>query len=257
VLLVVVGGFVGLNLAAASVTKATVPAEVAANGVLLADTGADASAGEAVPTGAAPTTTSTTPALAPAAPTTAPPPAPATTTTSTSIAPAPPPPPPTVPSSLPPAIVGERKAVGCAAEPFATGFAAAGVTPDQVGVASCEIVDDIPEASRDEMVCGQLSGPEVAQTIHLARRTVDGGCRREPVGVVVHEVGHAWHLQEATRTWRVLQLLGLDPDDLASFEVVAECFVEAVGYLDTACTPAGAATVGRELAASLGHPGAP
>ena len=76
---------------------------------------------------------------------------------------------------------------------------------------------------------------------------MDGACRRDPLGVVIHEIGHAWHLADPARFYRVLATFGLDPRADASLEVVAECFVEAVGYLDTDCGPQGVDYVRREM----------
>jgi hypothetical protein len=185
-------------------------------------------------------------------PTTAPPPA--------AVAPAP------VPTSVPPAATAVTEppvggpllafagaavtGVGCAAEPFAEGFARSGFTPDEVSVASCEIVLDVPGVTHADHVCAQMGGPPVARVMHVAQRTVDGRCQREVVGVIVHEVGHAWHMDDPVRFRRVMVTLGLDPNSMQSLEVVAECFVEAVGYLDTACTPFGVAVLSAEIAAS-------
>jgi len=70
----------------------------------------------------------------------------------------------------------------------------------------------------------------------------------------VPEIGHAWHLAEPARFWRVIDTFGLDRRAEASLEVVAECFVEAVGHLDTACSPQGAGYVRDEIAAGRRTP---
>jgi hypothetical protein len=176
--------------------------------------------------------------------------------------PAPPavgPPPPvfdalaTLPTEPPPAFAAAiPQGIGCGAEPFASAFVRTGFTPSEVNVGSCEIVLDIPGRTPTDQVCAQVSGPPVARSIHIAQRTVDGECRRDAFGVVIHEIGHAWHLADPTRFYRVLATFGLDPRADASLEVVAECFVEAVGVVDTDCGPQGAAYVRAEMDASRG-----
>jgi hypothetical protein len=207
-----------------------------------------------VPLAPSPTTTAgspTGPTVAAAAPepvtNAAPPPVP------TTVAPVPAPVTTVAPSTGPPAFLAAAVptlGIGCAGEPFASAFALSGFTPTEVDVASCEIVLDIPGRVPSERVCAQVSGPPVARSIHVATRTVDGDCSRDTLGVVIHEVGHAWHLADPARFYRVLATFGLDPRADASLEVVAECFVEAVGYLDTACGPQGVGYVRAEMDAS-------
>lgn len=170
----------------------------------------------------------------------------------------PPPPSPdaasTVPATTSPplflAATVPTRGIGCAAEPFASAFTRSGFTPTDVGVGSCEIVLDIPGRVPSDQVCAQVSGPPVARSIHVAQRTVDGECRRDPQGVVIHEIGHAWHLADPSRFYRVVATFGLDPRAESSLEIVAECFVEAVGYLDTDCGAQGVAYVRAEMDAS-------
>lgn len=252
------GLFVGINLAAAATPDPAPVASVPGGSRSQPSVGADAVRPPDAPVRIPPATVAPTPPPAPT--TTAPPPVvvPAPTpdpldvpalpgAASPTVTPTTTPEPVTAPPLSVAASVAGPVGIGCTAEPFASAFARTGLTPADVAIGGCEIVDDIPGARPEDRVCGQVSGPPVARTIHLARRAVEGGCRREPVGVTVHEIGHAWHLADATRTWRVIDALGLPRDDEASFEVVAECFVEAVGYLDTACTPSGAAIVRAEL----------
>jgi len=217
---------------------------------------------------------STSAAVTPAP--TVPRPVPATTATTSPPAPPPTPepfPPPPLPAGPPPpepyigaspadptpgvpffTVAVAPRGIGCAGEPFATAFAISGFTPGEVDVTSCEIVNDIPGARPEDQVCAQVSGPGGSRSIHVAQRTIDGDCRRDAIGVTVHEIGHAWHLAEPARFWRVIDTFGLDRRAEASLEVVAECFVEAVGHLDTACSPQGAGYVRDEIAAGRRTP---
>lgn len=160
---------------------------------------------EPAPIGSA--TTSTTPASTSTT-------VPSSPTTSTTVA--------AVPSTVPPAPTTVPAPVfedGCDGNVWGPAFARTGLTAQDLGVVSCTVVPSGALRRPEGPVCGLFRTAQ--RDLQVEARTLEGGCRTAAASsVLIHEIGHAWHMSTPELAAWAAQ---------AGMERVADCFAARFG----------------------------